>query len=143
MQDGKTLPEKLPKGLMLRKIDGGSGFHPDGGLAAAVPRRWTRRWHDLKAAAGPRLVFVAAGQEADLQLAVLPDSPRPDAIWVLPGTGLAGDLAGVPSVSTADKSAGDLGATLADTLTTMARAINLQKLGAAVGAGRWMWMSSF
>jgi hypothetical protein len=41
----------------------------------------------------------------------------------------------VPSVSTADKDAETLGLTLADTLATMAKAINLQKLGAAVGAG--------
>ncbi|OYZ89366.1 MAG: hypothetical protein B7X99_19795 [Rhizobiales bacterium 17-65-6] len=44
---------------------------------------------DLTDSAGPRLKFVPAGDEADLRLAVLPDSPRPDAIWVLPGTGLA------------------------------------------------------
>lgn len=89
----------------------------------------------LQAASGPRLVYVAAVAEADLRLAVLPDSARPDAIWVLPATGLIDDLATTPSVATADKDAQALGETLADTLTTMARAINLQKLGAAVGTG--------
>jgi hypothetical protein len=91
-------------------------------------------FQDLTEAAGPRLVFVAADQEADLRLAVLPDSPRPDAIWVLPSTGLAEDLAMTPSVSTADKDGAELAATLADTLTTMARAQNLMKLAGAVGS---------
>jgi hypothetical protein len=134
VQGDRPLPEKLPKGVLLRKI----GSDLDFTLTVALPPdapALQAALADLKAAAGPRLVFVPAGQEADLQLAVLPDSPRPDAIWVLPGTGLVGDLAGVPSVSTGDKDAAELGAVLADTLGTMARAINLQKLGAAVGPG--------
>ncbi|MFZ1346466.1 MAG: hypothetical protein WAS32_06045, partial [Tabrizicola sp.] len=88
---------------------------------------------NLTEAAGPRLLFVAPGQEADLRLAVLPDSPRPDAIWVLPSTGLAENLAATPSVSTGDKDGAELAAVLADTLTTMARAQNLMKLAGAVG----------
>lgn len=54
---------------------------------------------------------------------------------MLPATGLAGDFASTPSASTADKDGATLAATLADMLTTMARAQNLLKLGAAVGAG--------
>jgi hypothetical protein len=88
----------------------------------------------LQEAAGPRLSFVAPDQEADLRLAVLAESPRPDAIWVLPSTGLAEDLGATPSVSTGDKDGAGLAAVLADTLVTMARAQNLMKLAGAVGA---------
>lgn len=135
---GLQLPEKLPKGALLRKI----GTDLDFTLTIALPESGSAPATALEAAqsalteaAGPRLIFVPAGAEADLRLAVIPDSPRPDAIWVLPATGLVDDLANVPSVSTADKDAETLGLTLADTLATMAKAINLQKLGAAVGAG--------
>jgi hypothetical protein len=137
-EKGLQLPEKLPKGALLRKI----GTDLDFTLTIALPESGSAPAAALEAAqaalaeaAGPRLIFVPAGAEADLRLAVIPDSPRPDAIWVLPETGLVDDLANVPSVSTADKDAETLGLTLADTLATMAKAINLQKLGAAVGAG--------
>lgn len=136
-RDGKTLPADLPKGVTLRKLDEALDFT----LTVALPPAGSppadallSALDALTAAAGPRLAFVPADQEADLRLSVLPDSPRPDAIWVLPATGLAEDLAATPSVST-DKPPEDLAATLADTLTTMARAQNLMKLGAAVGAG--------
>ena len=137
-QGGKTLPADLPKGVTLRKLDEVLDFT----LTVALPAEGTApadallaALADLTDAAGPRLNFVKSSDEADLRLAVLPDSPRPDAIWVLPSTGLAEDLGSTPSVSTADKDGAELAATLADTLTTMARAQNLLKLGAAVGAG--------
>ncbi len=136
-KDGKTLPTDLPKGITLRKLDEAVDFTltvalpaPGSAPADALPSALA----DLSAAAGPRLTFVPATDEADLRLAVLPDSPRPDAIWVLPSTGLAEDLGTTPSVSTADKDGATLAATLADTLTTIARAQNLLKLGAAVGS---------
>ncbi len=136
-KDGKVLPADLPKGVTLRKLDEtldftltvalpAAGSAPADALLAAVG--------DLQGASGPRLSFVAADQEADLRLAVLPDSPRPDAIWVLPSTGLAEDLAATPSVSSAGKDGAELAAVLADTLVTMARAQNLMKLAGAVGA---------
>jgi len=135
-KDGKTLPAELPKGVTLRKLDEALDFT----LTVALPAPGSVPADELLAsldalteAAGPRLAFVAADQEADLRLAVLPESPRPDAIWVLPATGLAEDLAATPSVSTADKDGAELTATLADTLTTMARAQNLLKLAGAVG----------
>jgi hypothetical protein len=137
-RDGKVLPPELPKGVTLRKLDEALDFT----LSVALPPPGSAPADALLAAlddltdnAGPRLNFVAADQDADLRLAVLPDSPRPDAIWVLPSTGLAEDFGSTPSVSTADKDGATLAATLADTLTTMARAQNLLKLGAAVGAG--------
>jgi hypothetical protein len=136
-KDGKSLPAELPKGMTLRKLEEALDFTlmvalPPEGSAPADALLAT--FQDLTEAAGPRLVFVAADQEADLRLAVLPDSPRPDAIWVLPSTGLAEDLAMTPSVSTGDKDGAELAATLADTLTTMARAQNLMKLAGAVGS---------
>jgi hypothetical protein len=137
-QDGKTLPVELPKGITLRKLDETLDFT----LTVALPAEGTApadallaALADLTEAAGPRLNFVKSSEDADLRLAVLPDSPRPDAIWVLPSTGLAEDFASTPSVSTGDKDGAELAAVLADTLTTMARAQNLLKLGAAVGAG--------
>lgn len=137
-KDGKTLPADLPKGVTLRKLDDTLDFT----LTIALPPPGTTPADALLAAvaalrqgAGPRLIFVPAGAEADLRLAVIPDSPRPDAIWVLPSTGLAEDLATTPSILTTDKDAATLAATVADTLTTMSKALNLLKLGDAVGAG--------
>jgi hypothetical protein len=137
----KTLPEKLPKGLTLRKASSGLDFTlqialPEPGTAPADAL--TAALAALKAESGPRLVFVAAGAEADLRLAVITDRRRPDAIWILPSTGLATDLLVTPSVSTLDKDAETLGVTLAQTLGHMARAINVMKLGAAVGEGGGM-----
>jgi hypothetical protein len=135
-QDGKVLPAELPKGVTLRKLDEALDFT----LTVALPVAGTAPAEEvlaaldtLQAAVGPRLSFVAAGQEADLRLAVLPQSARPDAIWVLPSTGLAEDLGATPSVSTADKDGAELAAVLAETLVTMARAQNLMKLAGAVG----------
>ncbi|MFM7333410.1 MAG: caspase domain-containing protein [Tabrizicola sp.] len=136
-KDGKVLPAELPKGVTLRKLDAGLDFT----LTVALPAAGSgpadallAALGELQGAAGPRLTFVAADQEADVRLAVLPESPRPDAIWVLPATGLAEDLGATPSVSTGDKDGAELAAVLADTLTTMARAQNLLKLAGAVGA---------
>ncbi len=134
--DGKALPAELPKGLTLRKLDTALDFT----LTVALPTPGSApadallsALDALTEAAGPRLTFVAATDEADLRLAVLPGSPRPEAIWVLPSTGLAEDLATTPSILTTDKDAATLAATLADTLTSIARAQNLLKLGTAVG----------
>ncbi len=132
------LPTPLPRGLYLREVE----TTVDYSLSVALPPPGSLPADALQAAlaalgdiTGPRLAFVAADAEADLRLAVIPDSPRPDAIWILPGTGLATDLSQTPSVSTADKDAPALAQALGDTLTTMARAINLLKLGDAVGEG--------
>ncbi|MDN5788645.1 caspase family protein, partial [Pseudorhodobacter sp.] len=137
VQDGKTLPDRLPLGLTLRKLSDDLDFTltvalPETGSAPALALGAAMA--ALQAETGPRISFVAAGAEADLRLAVLPDSPRPDAIWVLPSTGIADHLAITPSVSTVDKDAATLGLTLADTLGQMAKAINLMKLGGSVGS---------
>lgn len=136
-RDGKTLPATLPKALTLRKLDDALDFT----LTVALPPAGSAPADALAAAfdalaelSGPRLTFVASDQEADLHLAVLPGSPRPDAIWILPATGLAEDLSTTPSVTTADKDPTELAAALSDSLTRIARAQNLLKLGAAVGS---------
>lgn len=132
-----ALPADLPKGLVLRRTAADLDFSltvalPEPGSAAADALLSAA--DALAESAGPRIAFVPAGQDADLRLAVLPDSPRPDAIWVLPSTGLADDLSATPSVGTADKDAETLAVTLADTLSHMARALNLLKLGAGLGS---------
>jgi Caspase domain len=133
--DGKVLPADLPTGLLLRKRETVLDFTltvalppPGSGPADKVLAGLSA----LEDAAGQRLRFVAADQDADLRLAVLPDSARPDAVWVLPSTGLAGDLSVTPSVATGDKDGALLAGALAKTLVTMARAQNLLKLAGAV-----------
>ncbi|HSF63841.1 MAG TPA: caspase family protein, partial [Paracoccaceae bacterium] len=107
-------PADLPRGLTLRKVSDALDFSlavalPEGGTAPAAALE--AAMEALRAEVGPRLTFVPAGAEADLRLAVIEGSPRPDAIWVLPGTGWSEDLAQTPSVSTADKDAEALGLT--------------------------------
>ena len=131
-----ALPADLPKGLTLRKL----GEVIDFSLTVALPEPGSAPasalatvMAALTGGAGPRLRFVAAAQDADLRLAVIPGSPRPDALWILPSTGLADDLVRTPSVSTADKTPAQLAGALDDTLLRMSRALNVLKLGAAVG----------
>ncbi|MFN4170224.1 MAG: hypothetical protein ACK4GW_00595, partial [Pseudorhodobacter sp.] len=137
-QEGVTLPDSLPRGIYLRKL----GADVDFTLTVALPEpgtapadRLAEALDSLQEEAGPRLAFVDAGAEADLRLAVIPDSPRPDAIWILPSTGLAERLDQTPSVATEDKTGEELAVTLADTMIHMAKALNLMKLGAAVSGG--------
>lgn len=137
-RDGVALPEELPAGFLLRKLDSGVDFSLDVSLppAGTAPADALLSALDaLRTAAGPRLNFVAAGAPADLRLAVLPDSERPDALWVLPATGLVEDLDATPSVGTSGRDGTEIAAALAETLTAMAKALNLMKLGVAVGPG--------
>jgi hypothetical protein len=134
-REGKMLPFDLPKGITLRKVDEALDFT----LTVALPQagsgpadKLLGALAALQDAAGPRLTFVTPEEDADLRLAVLPDSIRPDAIWVLPSTGLADDSGMTASVSTGDKDAEAVAAALADMLTTLARAQNLMKLAGAV-----------
>lgn len=135
------LPGDLPRGVWLRKTDTLIDFS----LTVALPNARGDASRALLRAAeiirseglgGPRLIFAAPGAEADLRLAVFEDSPRPDAIWFLPASGIVGedDLKTLPSVSTADKSDYQLADVMADNLNAMAKALNLLKIG-AVGAG--------
>jgi len=135
-------PADLPRGAWLRKT---SDF-VDFSLTVALPRaRGDAANALLRAAeiiradnlAGTRLRFVAPGAVADLRLDVFADSPRPDAIWFLPASGLASDddLKTLPSVSTGDKSDYQLADVVADNLRAMSKALNLLKIGAAAGPG--------
>lgn len=130
----------IPRGAYLRKMGAPLDFSltvalPEGdGDPQALMRRVARALAD-DPETGARLVFVEPGAEADIRLAVLPDSPRPDALWFLPASGLVDDLATTPSISTADKTEGDFAATAADSFARIARAVNLMKIGGATGAG--------
>ncbi|RVT82654.1 caspase family protein [Rhodobacteraceae bacterium CCMM004] len=149
-----ALPD-LPGGVWLRRADAVIDFTLDVALPAgrsAPARRLLAAAQILRSEglAGPRINFVAETAEADVRLAVLPESSRPDAIWVLPSSGLIDPeaLAETPSISTGDKSDYQLADTLADTLSKMAKALNLLKIGgigdaaslgvtAAIRAGRF------
>ncbi|SEP75952.1 caspase family protein [Thalassovita taeanensis] len=134
---------EIPRGAVLRL----AGESVDLSLTIALPPVGSAPADHLTAAQrimqadaliGPRIQFVPAGAEADLRLAVFPDSPRPDALWVLPASGQIDDseLARTPSVSTADKTAAELAEVMADTLTRMSKALNLLKVGAAASGGQ-------
>lgn len=133
-------PAALPRGTMLRKLGAELDFSlavalPEGDSPAAAKMRDAAGRLDLDGTLGPRLRFVAPGAQADLRLAVLPDSPRPDAIWILPATGLIDAAAydRTPSVGTADKTAEELAQTVGDDLARMAKALNLLRVGAGTG----------
>ncbi len=132
-------PADWPKRVTLRRMAATVDFT----LTVALPESGSAPAAALAAAqagladlAGPRIRLVPPGTDtADLRMAVIPDSPRPDAIWLLPGSGVPGDLAQTPSVSTRNKTPGELAEALADSLGAMSRAINLLKLGEAYGPG--------
>lgn len=135
-KDGKTLPSELPEGLYLRRTDAALDFS----LTVALPPAGSApadallaALDELKDVSGPRLNFVDAGAAADLALAVLPESGDPDAIWILPGTGLAGDLSGTPKIETGGLAPEDLAENLHEKLAAISKAVNLMKLGEALG----------
>lgn len=130
----------IPKGAVLRKVSA----NLDLSLTVALPTPGTTPADALNAAIGwardnarigPRVQFVPAGAEADLRLAVIPDSPRPDAIWFLPASGVIqqDDFATLFSISTGDKDAATLGEAFAQNMAYMTKALNLMKVGAATG----------
>lgn len=127
---------ELPEGVWLRRKEAALDFSltvalPPEGSAPALAL--AAAMEDLREITGPRLNFVKAGSEADLALAVLPDSATPDALWILPGTGLAERGIQAPKVETAGVAPGDLAGNLQEKLTAIAKAVNLMKLGAALG----------
>jgi hypothetical protein len=133
----------LPRGAHVRQVTATVDFTltvalPEGEAGAAAAMRAAAALIASGELAGPRVRFVEAGEAADIRLAVLADSIRPDAIWMLPGAGLvdADSLAVTPSVGTAGRGPDELAALVAENLRSMARAVNLLKLGASVaGAG--------
>jgi len=139
-EDGALALGDVPRGAYLRKLSEDVDFSLNVALPEAgseIAARMQSVADTLRGAPdGPaRVTFVPAGAEADIRLAILPDSPRPDAIWFLPASGLAdeGALEQIISVSTDDKTDAELGVVIADTLARMSKALNLLKLGAAFG----------
>lgn len=131
-------PAKLPKGAVIRKISKNIDMSlsvslPRPGSAPAEALHQAIAWAQENARLGPRLRFVPAGEEADLRLTVIPDSPRPDALWFLPSSGIVKEdqYDTLFSISTADKDAQQLGIVLSDNLSRMGKALNLMKMGAA------------
>ena len=128
----------IPKGAVLRKISASL----DMSLTIALPVPGTAPAQALDAAIvatrdmariGPRIAFVPASADADLRLAVIPDSPRPDAIWFLPAAGLIEEdqFDQLFSISTADKDTTDLAEVFSENISYMSKALNLMKVGAA------------
>jgi len=138
--EGSLKPADVPAGAFLRKVSD----EVDLTLTVALPPEGTEAARSMIVAAeelaltfGRRLRFVAPGEEADLRLAVFPDSARPDAIWILPAAGILDDseLERTPSVSTADKSTAELAEVMGDSFSRMARALNLMRIGAVSEGG--------
>lgn len=84
-----------------------------------------------------RLRFVEPGDAADLRLAFVEESDRPEALWLLPGTGLweKDSAATIPSVLVADKAPLEIADNLENLLMHIGRAQNLLRLGGAYGIG--------
>lgn len=129
--------DEIPRGAYLRKLEEGLDFQ----MTIALPAEGSNAAKAVAQAAdklladgtlGPRVTFVAAGAPADLRLAIEPQSSRPDAVWVLSASGLFDPAA--PSISTAEKSTGELASALGDTLSKMTRALNVMRLGDAFGS---------
>ncbi len=138
-QDGLAAlsSEDAPLGAYLRKtrqeVSFGLRLALPAATAGPVPDKlehalaYLREDEELAA----RIAFVAPGEEADIRLALLPDSPEPEAVWMLPGTGYfePEKAAQIPSVTMADKSAEELAQALTLNLRAMSKAINLLRLG--------------
>lgn len=128
-------PSDFPRGAFARKLEDAVDFS----LTVALPDTATSTGALAEAlqilqedAAGTRVRFVPAGAEdADVRLAVIPDSPRPTAVWMLPGSGYfePSKANQTPSVLTEGRDGAELAALLQDNLETMSRAINLLRMG--------------
>lgn len=131
--------DDIPRGAYLRRI----GASVDFTLTVALPPdapgsealdKLTDALAILRQSSD-RVRFVPAGAEADMRLAILPDSSRPDAVWFLPGAGYFsdGDAVSTPSIGTVGRSPDDLAALIGDNVRRIARATNLLRIGAGMG----------
>ncbi|WP_204112402.1 caspase family protein [Shimia biformata] len=127
----------LPRGAYVRRLQEPVDFTltvalPDAD-GPALPNALFEAIAQLQTDLGTtgRVQFVPAGSEADVRLAVLPESRRPDAVWMLPGSGMfENEKQGqIPSIGTDGRDAAEVAALLRDNLETMSRAINLLRLG--------------
>jgi hypothetical protein len=131
----------IPRGAYLRQVATAFDFSltvalPEGSGDPTLDGKLAEALAILQAEAdGARVQFVPAGAPADIRLAVLPDSRRPDAVWLLPASGLLDEDANnrTPSVGIADKSADELALILEDSFQHVARALNLLRIGAGFG----------
>ena len=128
----------VPKGTYLRRFQDEVDFSltvalPDPATLPTDLTQITSALGYLKSddELGQRIVFVAAGQPADIRLAIVPESTRPDALWMLPSSGFfeKENATQIPSVGTQDKTAEELATILHDNLSRMSKAINLLKIG--------------
>jgi hypothetical protein len=126
----------IPKGAVLRKVSAAMDLTltislPAPGSAPAQALETAIGWARDQALIGPRVQFVPAGAPADLRLAVIPDSPRPDAIWFLPSAGLTevDEYDRLYSITTADKDAEQLAYVFTDNIAAMSKVLNLMKMG--------------
>ncbi len=132
---------EIPAGAFMRKLAEDVDFSLTVALPPlddSAPNATLTQAVDIMQADQPatgRIRFVPAGSDADVRLAILPDSARPDAIWLLPASGLIDpeNPLGTPSIGTADKDAEAFAVPLEETLTHMAKALNLLKIGAGYG----------
>lgn len=142
--NGKPLValKDVPNGALLRKTGSELDFSltvamPEAGGDSAVAAAFEKAIEQLRRSEdfSGRITFVAAGAQADIRLAILPESTRPDAVWMMPASGFLQETGPgkTPSISISDKTTEDLQAVLADNLTRMARAINLLKVGGGLG----------
>ncbi|MEM6276286.1 MAG: caspase family protein [Pseudomonadota bacterium] len=125
-------PFDVARGTFARKIEQGVDFtlqvaRPEG----VVPDTVAAALAQLAEDAGARIALVEPEAEADVRLAVIPDSARPEALWLLPGTGyFTPEKADqTPSVGFGGRDAAEVAALLDDSLGSMARAINLLRMG--------------
>ncbi len=126
-------PYDLPRGVFARKLEGSVDFtlrvaRPSGPLAEDISTALAFLAED----AGARIALVEPDAEADVRLAIIEDSPRPEALWLLPGTGyFTPDKADqTPSVGFGEgRSPAEVAAIMQDSLSSMARAINLLRMG--------------
>ncbi|WP_238365068.1 caspase family protein [Mesobacterium pallidum] len=131
-------PYDLPRGTYARKLADGVDFTLTVALpdpAVPLPGALPDALAQLETEATGRLRLVPAGSEADIRLAVMPQSDRPDAIWMLPGSGFFDPEAPgkPPSIGTAGRDGAEIAALMQENFETMARAINLLKLGGSYG----------
>lgn len=121
----------LPKGAQARKLDNSLDFSLTVALPEAPTPLLSAAIDVLRIDAADRIRFVEPGADADIRLAVIPDSPRPDAVWMLPGTGYFSKDSPdqTPSIGTKGRTGPEIAAIMQDNLDRMARAINLLRMG--------------
>lgn len=124
-------PYALERGTFARKLTETVDFtlrvaRPDGDLTPEVSEALSQMVSD-----DGRIQMVDPGADADVRLAIIPDSNRPDAIWMLPGTGYftPEKQDQTPSIGTLGRSGPEIAALVQDNLERMGRAINLLRMG--------------